>query len=247
VSGHVTHAVEPGPLHSLQEELHAAHLATPSTTSTKVPSLGHVSMQLPEWRKGLAAWVHVMQSELLAAVQVPHDSSHASQRWTPLLESAYLPTGVHEARHVPVAPAVPSKNGCVKAQLVHSEAAGPVHVAQEASQPEQVSAVVGEPPEHVKPSSMVAQFSSQPSRLRRLPSSHASVPTRRPSPQMGTHASMLVEVPPLHVKPGSTVHVSLQPSPAAVLLSSHASLAGAHMMRRPSPQMTVQVSRPPMP
>jgi hypothetical protein len=49
----------------------------------------------------------------------------------------------------------------------------------------QVTAHVLGVPEQVKPGS-TAQVLEQPSLLRRFPSSHGSLPTRRPSPQFGT-------------------------------------------------------------
>ena len=199
-----------------------------------------MATQLPEWRKGLAVLVHEMQLELDAPLHVPHD---ASQAWQLLLASAYIPAGVHDARHELVEA---SKNGCAVAQDVHSVDAGPVQVAHETSHATHVSLEMTLPPEQVNPSSMAAQFASQPSRLRRLPSSHASAPTRRPSPQIGMHESRLETLPPLQVNPTSMVPQSaLQPSPETVLLSSQTSLA--HLIRRPSPQTTVHVSRPPTP
>jgi len=57
---------------------------------------------------------------------------------------------------------------------------------------------------------------------------------------------MLEIVPPVHRKPTSTWHVSLQPSPPMVLLSSHCSRE-SHSTFRPSPQTGAHVSRPPFP
>ena len=183
--------------------------------------------------------MQLKQSVLEAPLHVLHDESHT---WHSLLVSAYLATGVQEAKHVEGA----FKNGYDVEQLVHSPAAGPVQVAHEASQPTQVSAEVLLPPEQVKPDSMVVQSPLQPSRLMVLPSSHASLPTRRPSPQTDTHESLLVILPPSHMYPASIVQFPLQPSPAAVLLSSHSSDA-IQSIRLASPHLGEHVSSPPTP
>ena len=70
---------------------------------------------------------------------------------------------------------------------MHSCADGPVHVAHDASHGVQVSAVELDPSEHVNPFSIDVQSVTQPSRESWLPSSHASLPTRLPSPQTGPH------------------------------------------------------------
>ena len=103
----------------------------------------------------------------------------------------------------------------------------------------QLSLVVGEPPVHVKPVS-IWHVDEQPSPASVLLSSHCSRLLHRiflPSPQMGAHESrpptplpsVLDEV---HAKPSSIWHSAEQPSPAAVLLSSHASA----VERMPLPQ-----------
>lgn len=138
----------------------------------------------------MLAEVQLTQSELVAPSHVPQAKS---QGWQRELLSAYLPTGRHEARHEPGA----SKNGYDAAHAMQSIAKGPEHVAHDSWQVMHVSLEDALPPEQVKPSS-TAQFASQPSRLRRLPSSHPSVPTRKPSPQIETQASMAVRLPPLH-------------------------------------------------
>lgn len=79
-----------------------------------------------------------------------------------------------------------------------------------------------------------------------LPSSHASLPTRLPSPQTETQVSLASIRPPEQTKPGSIWQVGLHPSPAAVLLSSHCSV-GRHRMRMPSPHLGAHVSTPPTP
>ena len=89
-------------------------------------------------------------------------------------------------------------------QLVQSVACGPLQMAQLAWHRLQLSAEVGLPPAHVKPSSMWVQSPEQPSPLTVLLSSHASVPTRRPSPQMDRHVSRELMLPPEQENPGST-------------------------------------------
>ena len=69
------------------------------TISTKVPVLGHVDTQDPLEMNGALVLLQLMHSELAGPLQVPHVESQLLQ--TKLL-LAYLPTGVHEARHVPV-------------------------------------------------------------------------------------------------------------------------------------------------
>ena len=66
--------------------------------------------------------LQLMHSVLAGPVQVPHVMSHGAH--TPLL-LAYLPTGVHEARHLPL-----SKNGVAAAQDVQSSPVGPEHNSQ---------------------------------------------------------------------------------------------------------------------
>ena len=114
-------------------------------------------------------------------VHVPHMPSHGSQAIDAL---AYFPSGVQSETQVLLAA---SEKGCVVLQLCHV-APAPSHSAQLAWHVTHVSAPLLEPPAQVKPDSM-AQLASQPSRASMLPSSHASPPTRLPSPQMGVHAS----------------------------------------------------------
>ena len=90
------------------------------------------------------------------------------------------------------------------------------------------------------------QLALQPSRLKLLPSSQLSAPTRSPSPQTEAHVSFAVMLPPLHAYPASTRQPALQPSPLTVLLSSHSSKV-LHGIFLPSPQMGAHVSKPPMP
>jgi len=196
-------------------------------------------MQVPLERNGVAVLVQLRQSELVGPVHVPHDASHASQT---LLALAYLPAVVQEARQLPGR----SKKGVADAQFVHSLADGPVQVEQLEWHATQVSAADELPPAQVYPSSITAQSPLQPSKLTVLPSSHASAPTRLPSPHTDAHVSMPLKWPPEHVKPVSTWHVGLQPSPAMVLLSSHCSKE-CQTMRRPSPHRGKQLSRPPTP
>ena len=90
------------------------------------------------------------------------------------------------------------------------------------------------------------QLALQPSRLRLLPSSQLSAPTRSPSPQTEAHVSFAVMLPPLHAYPASTRQPALQPSPLTVLLSSHSSKV-LHGIFLPSPQMGAHESSPPIP
>jgi hypothetical protein len=55
-----------------------------------------------------------------------------------------------------------------------------------------------------------------------LPSSHTSVPATIPSPQIGLHDEGAA-VPPVQLKPASTLHCALQPSPETGLPSSQVS------------------------
>lgn len=199
---------------------------------------GHSATQEPSWTKGVLDDVQLTQSVLEGPLHVPHAPSHGTHT---LLLLAYLATGVHEARHEPGA----SKNGYDEAHVVHSVDEGPEHVPHDVWHVVHVSADEPLPPEHVEPASM-AHSALHPSKLRRLPSSHASVPARRPSPQTVTQSSLALRLPPLHVYPASMVQFTLHPSPLIVLLSSHSS-DGIHVIRRPSPHMGAQVSSPPMP
>lgn len=146
----------PDPLHVSHEEWQLVHEATVPDRSTNVPELGHSATHVPLWRKGVLADVQLRQLELDAPLQVPQAASHAWQTWLP---SAYLPTGVHEARHEP-----PSKKGCEDAQVRQADAPAPEQVAHDASHATHVSAEEALPPEQKNPPS-TWQFWLQPSRL----------------------------------------------------------------------------------
>jgi hypothetical protein len=208
-------------------------------TSEKKPVVGHAATHSLLCRNGVDGFVQLRHSVLLGPLHVPHEPSHASH--TPL-PFAHFPVGVHEARQLPGG----SKKGVTEAHVLHSVAAAPKHVEQLASHVTQVSASVELPPEHVKPSSMWEQSALQPSVPIVLPSSHASFPTRFPSPQTAVHESIELIVPPEQTNPASIWQSVLQPSPGAVLLSSHCS-ALFQRIRMPSPQMGAQVSTPPIP
>lgn len=122
---------------------------------------------------------HVRQLVLVGPLHVLHPESHATH-WL-LLESAYLPSGVQLATQL----LGRWRKGEAGAQVTQSESSVPAHVAQLEWQAVHVSAVALSPPEHVKPSSIAVQSALQPSNATVLPSSHASVPTRLPSPQTG--------------------------------------------------------------
>jgi hypothetical protein len=77
------------------------------------------------------------------------------------------------------------------------------------------------------------QVELQPSPFVRLPSSHPSALTFRPSPQM---AVQTVGCVPAQVQPTSTTHAAVQPSPLAVLPSSQPSFEAF----LPSPQVELQ-------
>ena len=65
-----------------------------------------------------------------------------------------------------------------------------------------VSGVVALPPEQVYPNSLVQDF-EQPSPSIRLPSSHNSVETFRPSPHIAVHILFVLYDVPEHVHPDS--------------------------------------------
>lgn len=226
------------PLHERQDDAQATQVATEPTVSAKVPSLGHSATHVPLWRKGVSLDVQLAQSELSAPVQVPQASL---QGWQMLSLSAYLPIVRHVARHELGA----LKKGYEVAHVVHSVADGPKHVAHDSAHAMHVSLIVVLPPEQVNPASMT-QSALHPSKLIWLPSSHASVPTRRPSPHTARQESIAFMLPPVHAYPVSMVQVALQPSPLIVLLSSHSSSV-LHGTFLPSPQIGVHVSSPPMP
>lgn len=114
-------------------------------------------------------------------------------------------------------------------QAVHSSSVGPVQVLQLAWHGWQTSAAAALPPAHEKPASMLEQSELQPSPVSVLPSSQISEPTRKPSAQIETQASLLSIEPPEHVKPGSIAQLALQPSPFIVLLSSQLSAVNQRM------------------
>jgi hypothetical protein len=119
----------------------------------------------------------------------------------------------------------------------------------------QVSAEVVEPPEHTHPAS-TSQVDEHPSLIAMLASSHFSVPASKPSPQVVTQFSGLVELswtypavhcvqvsavvvePPEQTQPASTSQVDEHPSLLAVLVSSHFSSPAS----LPSPQVVTQFS-----
>ncbi len=63
----------------------------------------------------------------------------------------------------------------------------------------------------VKPSSIL-QSEEQPSPLTALPSSHASVPSKRPSPHF------VVQPPPVGGQVGSAIQLAVHPSPRSLFL-----------------------------
>ena len=183
-----------------------------------------------------------MHSVALGPAHVPHAASHSSH--VPAVAFAHRPSGVQSSTHVTLRA---SRNGDEAAHVTHASAAGPLQVAQLSWHRTHASACVELPPEHAQPSSTAAHSPSQPSKERRLPSSHDSLPARRPSPH--TVAQLLDDEsePPTHSKPGSTAHSALQPSPLTVLLSSQPSAWLDHPIRRPSPHTGEHASRPPTP
>ena len=200
------HEVELVPEHSAHEAWHGTHaaeapersltlvdLSLTTERSTNVP-LPHSATHSPLDTKGVAALVHERHSEASGPEHVPQAASHAAQLEEPT--SAYMPSGLQSATQLLVAL---TKKGCVVAQLTHSSAVGPLHVAQLAAHGVHTSGEVAEPPAHVYPPSMVAQSAEQPSRASWLPSSHTSPPTRSPSPHTVTHASIPLKEPPEHV------------------------------------------------
>ena len=79
---------------------------------------------------------------------------------------------------------------------------------------------------HSQPASIL-QLASQPSSSSVLSSSHlvGSVLCSIPSPHISVQVSGVVNVPPEHVQPSSTSHMSLHPSSLFRLVSSHCSPA----------------------
>ena len=220
---------------------HATQLDAPVLTSmsTKVEA-GHSARHSPAAVMNASVSPHVRQSVVAAPLHVSHVASQGSHAI--LVRFAHMNSGVHEPAHVPG----PLENGNAAAHVTHSEAPGPLQVAQLAWHRWHASGCVALPPAHVHPSSIAVQFSPQPSLATRLPSSHTSLPARFPSPQTVVHASGVVSEPPEHDQPGSTVHDAEQPSPATVLLSSQPSEAKG-IARRPSPHTGEHVSSPPTP
>ena len=89
----------------------------------------------------------------------------------------------------------------------------------------------------IQPGKTPSPFAVHPLPSPGTPSSQTSLPTILPSFKIGVQ---VVGEAPLQVHPVSTVHVALHPSPAAVLLSSHAS----DPVFNPFPHMPVQVNIP---
>ena len=136
------HEEDEAPLQLAHEEWHDEHVPCPLTTSTKLPVVGQLARQVPDERKGLPPVAeHERQLLVAGPLHVVHEPSHGSQTDDAL---AYLPTGVHEARHEPGS----LKNGWVVPHPVHSPEPGPWHVAQLESHATHVSATDDEPPEH---------------------------------------------------------------------------------------------------
>jgi hypothetical protein len=237
----VRHEEEEAPLQVAHEASHAVQVAWEPTSAEKVPAVGHAEMQVPAERKDFEALVQLRHWLAAGPLQVVHEASHGSHTPDAL---ACMPAGVHEARHEPC---WGLKKGELVAQLVQWVACGPLQMAQLAWHGVQLSAEVGLPPAHVRPSSTWVQSPAQPSPLTVLLSSQASEPTRRPSPQMEPQVEREPKLPPEQVNPGSTWQVALHPSPASVLLSSHCSARWLQRMRMPSPHTGVHVSTPPMP
>ena len=239
--GHSVHDDTEASAHSAQLPSHATQLDAPVLTSmsTKVEA-GHSARHSPAAVMNASVSPHVRQSVVAAPLHVSHVASQGSHAI--LVRFAHMNSGVHEPAHVPG----PLENGNAAAHVTHSEAPGPLHVAQLGWHRWHASGCVALPPAHVHPSSIAVQFSPQPSLATRLPSSHTSLPARFPSPQTVAHASGVVSEPPEHDQPGSTVHDAEQPSPATVLLSSQPSEAKG-IARRPSPHTGEHVSSPPTP
>jgi hypothetical protein len=143
LSGHVRHDDEEAPLQVAHEAWQATHVPCVPTSSTNVLLPGQLATHEPPLRKGVAVAVQLRHWLADAPLHVPHAASHGSQTDDAL---AYLPTGVHDARHAPLSGL---KKGVAVAQRTQSESAGPVHVAHDEWHSTQVSAADDEPPEHV--------------------------------------------------------------------------------------------------
>ena len=118
------------------------HVACAPLESTYVPP-EHSLTHEPPLRKGVAVAVQLRHWLAEGPLQVPHAPSHGAQTDEPL---AYLPSAVHDARHVP---ASGLKKGKAAAHDVQSAAAGPVQVAHDEWHRAHVSADEALPPEHV--------------------------------------------------------------------------------------------------
>lgn len=141
--GHDRHEDEVAPLQVAHEEWQLEQVPCELTTSTNVPDEGHAATQLPLCRNGVPPLALQLRHWLaLGPLHVAHAEAHGSHTDELL---AYLPAGVHEARHEPGR----SKNGVAVAQLVHSPALGPEQVEHEAWHVMHVSAEDDEPPAHV--------------------------------------------------------------------------------------------------
>ena len=188
--------------------------------------------------------LQLRHSLALGPLHVAHEGEHGWQTLGSTEAFPQVPSGVHSAKHTPTPPVQLLWNGELSVQEVHSTAMGPLHVPHEewhgmqVSDPEPIPA----PARHVKPGSTV-HISLHPSNATLLPSSHASVPARRPSPHSVVHVSFVLPPPPMQLQPNSTSHSSLHPSPLFTPPSSHSSLP----TRRPSPQMGTHVTLPPRP
>ena len=134
---HGTHAAE-----APERSLTLVDLSLTTERSTNVP-LPHSATHSPLDTKGVAALVHERHSEASGPEQVPQAASHAAQLEEPL---AYMPSGLQSATQRLVAL---TEKGWVEAQLRHSAAVGPLHVAQLAAHGVHTSAELAEPPAHV--------------------------------------------------------------------------------------------------
>ena len=178
---------------------------------------------------------HALHSAAAGPTQVAHEPAHGTQTSAVELEppAHVKPASIdaQSAAHPSRASWSPSSHASLPTRSPSPQTSA------------QVEAASNEPPLHANPTS-TAQLASQPSPaavlLSSQPSALAPHRMRRPSPQMGAHVSTPpTPEPPLpsvletHAKPTSRVHSAEQPSPPAVLLSSHASA----VERTPLPQM----------
>lgn len=130
LDGQLRHSMLPGPEHCWHVAWQAVQRLAEPTTLTKVPSLGQLATQEPLCRKGSALPVQLRHSELEGPVHVPQLVSHA---WQACELSAYLLTGVHEARQPPGG----LEKGVAAAHVRQSFSVRPEQVAQLAWQDEQ--------------------------------------------------------------------------------------------------------------